>query len=391
MDNRSDGCEKLEPVMPVPFIDLSRSVAPSVDEVLDDWRDCLEHTHFVLGPRVKRFEAEMRAYVGGPEFVSCANGTDAVLIALSALGVGRGHRVALPNLTFWATYEAPAQLGATPVLLDIDEDDLHLDLEELKRAHEVERLDALVLPQLFGWCARETDAIRRFCADERIALVEDSAQAFGVKRGQRSIFDTLPSAISTVSFYPAKVLGGASDGGGMFFTDPELAARVRALCNHGRTGHYSYGAVGWNSRMSSPNAAFLSRMLARADAMLEQRRAALTRYERAIGQIDDRRVRLHVPPDGVTGNGYLCVIRVLGADADVIAKKLEERGIGCARTYPETIDAQPPAQGRFESVSDLARSRAFCREVINLPLFYGIRDEEIDASVAAFAQVLKEL
>lgn len=370
--------------MTVPFIDLSRSVAPIADVVLEDWRDCLAKTAFVGGPRVKEFEVALSDHLGAPEFLSCGNGTDAIVVTLQALGVGLGSRVALPDVTFWASYEAPVQLGATPVLIDID-DDLQLDLDELARAHEKKKLDAIVLPHLYGWCSARTEAIRTFCREHSIALLEDSAQAFGVRLGERSIYDT---EVATISFYPAKVLGGSADGGGVFIADPDLAAKTRSLFNHGRSDHYAYARVGWNSRMSSPNAAFLTRMLARADELLASRRNALGRYATLITELADERVRLHLPPEGVTGNGYLCTLTVDGMAGDEIAAKLREKGIGCARTYPAPLHVQPPAAGNFEAVSDLSRSQAFCESVINLPLFAGITDDEVDESVAAFTSAI---
>ncbi|MGE0784634.1 MAG: DegT/DnrJ/EryC1/StrS family aminotransferase [Sandaracinaceae bacterium] len=371
--------------MKVPFIDLSRSIAPEViDQVIEDWRDCLTHASFVQGPRVVRFEEEVSRHLDAPPMIACGNGTDALVIALHALGIGPGHRVALPDLTFWATYEAPVARGARPVLIDVDAH-FQLDLDELRAAHEEQRIDAVILPHLFGWCSPRAREIRAFCRAEGIALIEDSAQAFGVRYEGRSIFDT---DVSTLSFYPAKVLGGASDGGGMFFRDVERASLARALSNHGRTAHYAFGRTGWSSRMSGPNAAFLSRMLARVDSMIASRRAALERYATNLASLSEPGVTLHLPPDGVEGNGYLCVLTLEDRAPDELAAALGARGIGSARTYPSPIGAQPGAQDGFDAVTDRPRARAFCERVLNLPLFAGITDDEVDASVDALAAAL---
>lgn len=364
--------------MTVPFIDLGRGVREIRDEVLADWASCLDETAFVGGARVAALERELADALGARDVVACSNGSDAIILALQVLGVGAGQRVATSNLTFFATYEAIAQLGAEAVLIDVDAADLHLDLDELAEAHDAEPIDAVVLPQLFGWCAARTAELRAFCRERGIALVEDSAQAFGVELDGRSIFAEAP--LATLSFYPAKVLGAAGDAGAICCADPAWAERLRVLRNHGRAAHYRFSEVGWNSRMSAPNAAFLRRMLARREVILDARRAALAHY--AARFADAPRVHLSRGPERARGNGYLAVVTVDGLDGDALAEGLRERGIGCARTYPETIADQAPARDAAR-VSDLSRSRAFCERVVNLPLFYGITEEELDESADA--------
>src|SRR5690348_325621 len=146
--------------MPVPFIDLKRLVPLVREEVLAAWTECLDRTEFVGGPRVLALEKRLAEVLGTPRAVSCANGTDALIVGLQALGVRRGSKVALPNLTFWATFEAIAQLGAIPVLVDVDADDLQLSLRELASAHDAHRLDAAILVHLFGWTSGRLREIR---------------------------------------------------------------------------------------------------------------------------------------------------------------------------------------------------------------------------------------
>src|SRR5512141_2045276 len=148
---------------PIPFIDLKRLVAHVRNDVIADWTACLDNTEFVGGPRVAAVEKKLAGALGVPIVVSCANGTAALLVALQAIGVKRGMKVALPNLTFWATFEAVAQLGAVPVLVDIDPDDLHVSLDELRSAHDAHRFDALMMVHLFGWTSSRLLEIRAFC------------------------------------------------------------------------------------------------------------------------------------------------------------------------------------------------------------------------------------
>jgi len=382
---------------PVPFIDLKRLVAIVRDDVLADWTACLDNTEFVGGPRVAAVEKTLASVLGVPHVVSCANGTDALLVALQALGVKRGMKVALPNLTFWATFEAVAQLGAVPVLVDIDPDDLHVSLDELRAAHDAHRFEAMMLVHLFGWTSARLDEIRAFCKERSIALVEDGAQCFGVEVGQGSGGGSArkpvlaDAGIATLSFYPAKVVGGAMDGGAITMQSKEHETFLRSICNHGRSDHYSYAHVGWNSRMGGLQAAFLARVLEHVPAILESRRATAAWYRERIAsdRALSKKVRVYAPPAGVVENGYLSVIAVEGKRGQEVVDALKAKGIGAARTYPETMDVQPPAKAAGAIVhGDLARSKAFCQTVVNLPLFFGMREGERDAALAALAAIV---
>lgn len=371
--------------MPIPFIDLSRLVARVRADVLSAWTDCLDKCEFVGGPRVGQLEKKLTGALTAkksPEkrAIACANGTDALIIGLQALGVKRGSKVALPNLTFWATFEAIVQLGATPILIDVDPDDLQMSLAELTSAHEKHRFDAAILVHLFGWTSARLSEIRAFCKDRSVALLEDGAQCFGVEvNGEPVLSD---ADVSTLSFYPAKVIGGALDGGAIIVSTDKQEQYVRSLCNHGRSDHYSYAHVGWNSRMGGLQAAFLSRVLDELPAILESRRGAARFYRERLGA--DPRVRVYGPPKGVVENGYLTVITVDGKKAPELIDALKKAGVGAARTYPEPMDVQPPAKTSGAIThGDLRVSKAFCESVVNLPLFFGITEEELETSAKA--------
>ena len=370
---------------PVPFIDLSRLVAKIRGDVLADFTACIDKCEFVGGPRVGAVEKKLASVLSVPIVVSCANGTDALLVALQAIGVKRGMKVALPNLTFWATFEAVAQLGAIPVLVDIDPDDLHVSLDELRAAHDVHRFEAMMLVHLYGWTSGRLLEIRAFCKERNIAIVEDGAQCFGVEAFGRPVL--ADATVGTLSFYPAKVVGGAMDGGAVTMQSKEHEAFLRSICNHGRSDHYSYAHVGWNSRMGGLNAAFLSRVLDELPGILESRRTAAGWYRERLSTL--KGVRVFGPPPGIVENGYLNVFTVAGKRGQEVVDALKTKGIGAARTYPETMDVQPPAKAAGAIVhGDLRRSREHCERVVNLPLFYGIREDEREAAVSALASIL---
>lgn len=366
--------------MPVPFIDLSRLAQKVRGDVLPAWTECFDKCEFVGGPRVTAVEKKLASVLHVPHVVSCANGTDALIVGLQAAGVKRGMKVALPNLTFWATFEAVAQLGATPVLVDIDPDDLQMSLIEFKAAHDAHRFDAALLVHLYGWTSGRLEEFRTFCSGRNIGLVEDGAQCFGVEAFGSPILER--AEIATLSFYPAKVIGGAMDGGAVTMQKKEHETFVRSICNHGRSDHYSYAHVGWNSRMGGIQAAFLGSVLDHVSEILASRRKAATFYRERFA--NEKRIRVYGPPPGIVENGYLNVLTVDGKKGQEIVDALKAAGIGCARTYPEPMDAQPPAKtvGAIAH-GDLRHSRRVCESVVNLPLFYGIREDECETSARA--------
>ncbi|MFO0736068.1 MAG: DegT/DnrJ/EryC1/StrS family aminotransferase [Labilithrix sp.] len=371
--------------MPVPFIDLSRLVSRVKADVLPAWQECLDKCEFVGGPRVTALEKKLSGVLGVKHTVACANGTDALVVGLQGLGVKRGMKVALPNLTFWATFEAIVQLGATPVLVDVDPDDLQISFSELQSAHEAHRFDAAILVHLFGWTSARLAEIRAFCKERNVALLEDGAQCFGVEWNGKPVL--AEAEVATLSFYPAKVVGGAQDGGAITTISETREQLIRSLCNHGRSDHYSYAHVGWNSRMGAPNAAFIGRLLDEVPAILESRRAAAQIYRERFAS--DARVRVFGPPPGVKENGYLNVMTVDGKKGADLVTALKSAGIGAARTYPETMDIQPPVKATGAILhGDLAVSKRFCESVVNLPLFYGITAAECEEAAAALARAL---
>jgi dTDP-4-amino-4,6-dideoxygalactose transaminase len=296
-----------------------------------------------------------------------------------------GDVVALPGLTFWATYEAVVLVGARPLLIDCDPYDFQMSPGALHLAHERHAFRFAILVHLFGWASAYTSSIRAVCRSAGIALLEDAAQAFGVVVNRGAAPLLTGSTVATLSFYPAKALGGCMDGGAVTCASAEHAATLRSLRNHGRpaAGGYLHERVGMNSRMSALNVAYLLRALSMADRILEDRRRTLARY----GELLDGKngLRVHQPPPGVVGNGYLAVVTSERRDGAALAAALQARGVGYARTYPATIADQAPAREALWW-GDLRNARWFCRGVVNPPLFYGIRDDEIERAAAALLE-----
>ena len=372
----------------VPFINLARTVERIRGKVLKEWETVLDNLEFVAPPRVGKLENEVKESLQVQNVFCCANGTDAITLALQAAGIGAGAKVGVPNLTFWASYEAIVSVGATPILIDIDQEDLQLSYTELQTAHETYGLNAIVFPHLFGFASLHLEKIRSFCGAHDIKVIEDGAQCYGVKVQGQSILSN--AEIATLSFYPAKVIGGCMDGGAVVGANAEMVALARKLGNHGRSNHYSYSHVGWNSRMGGLQAAFISEILTIEKEIVGSRLSGLRLYKELYDStpaIHDK-IEMKLPGDGVVGNGYLSVFLLRDRPADPIKEALQARGIGCGRTYPETISQQTCCANDLKS-SDLTVSQNVCKIVLNLPLFAFITADECERSFQALVDVLK--
>lgn len=360
--------------MAVPFIDLRRFEAGFLERWQEKSREITRNTRFVDGPDVGRFEAALADRAGAAAAVGCANGTDALQLALRAAGVGEGDRVLIPDATFWATFETVVNCGARPITVDVDPRDLQMDFELFRTAIERFEPRAAILVHLYGWGSERLDDFRRFCGEQELTLIEDGAQAFGTLWQGEPIADR--AEIFTLSFYPAKVLGACGDAGAVLCADESFAERVRRLGNHGRTTHYEHGVVGWNSRLAGFDAAWLHLCLDYLDDRIASRRAAAERYRERLTPLG---INVVSPPDGIVENGYLNVI--LQENRPAIEAVLRDRGIGFGTVYPGAMSKQPGADGFLAGQVGGEEADRLCRSVLNLPLFAYISEEEIDEVV----------
>lgn len=369
----------------MPFIDLSRAMALVRSEALAAFEACYDKRELVGGASVRALEGELSSGLSGARVVCCANGTDALVVALRVAGVGPGSRVAIPNLTFWATYEAVVALGAVPVVVDVDPVDLQLDVDGLRAALDGGLVDAVLTVHLYGWASGRVLELRALARDRGVPLVEDGAQAFGVLCEGASLLGG--ARLATLSFYPAKVLGGVMDGGAVIAREDADATLARALCDHGRVEHYAHAHAAYNSRMAGLQAAYLRAILPQMPALLERRRALAGRYRARLGGVPG--VRVFGPPASVTESGYLNVVTIDGRSGDDIVQGLAARGVGAGRVYPIPIDAQPGARG-VETAGPLDVSRRAAREVASLPLFHGMTDDEHASACDALVEIAEE-
>jgi len=314
--------------MPVPLFDTRTPVAPLLEAIQTKLVEVIDDSRFILGPEVEAFEGEFAAYVGAEHAIGVANGTDAITLALRAMGVGPGDEVVVPSFTFYASAEAIPPTGATPVFCDVDPETFCITPDTV-RAALTPRTKAVVAVHLFGNVApvAEIEALG-------VPVLEDAAQAAGTTTDAGR-----PGALGTAatwSFFPSKNLGCFGDGGAITTNDAEIADRCRMLRFHGSYDKQSFAHVGYNSRLDELQAAILRVQLPHLDAWADGRRAAGAHYEQAgLGEV----VALPRPTPGVQPAWHLYVIR--HERADDLAAVFSERGVGSKAYYRVPTHRQP--------------------------------------------------
>ena len=347
------------------------SIQEFEENFLKEWAERVtkitQDTQFVGGKWVESLESRLAKEANTKFSVACANGTDAIQIALRVFNIGNKDTVLIPDFTFWATFEAVCNVGAIPVTLDIDPNSLHITAALVKKGILAFKPKAVILVHLFGWAAPETKEIRELCKEEGVSLIEDSAQAWGVTLDKKPLLSE--ATISTVSFYPGKVLGAAGDGGAILTNDEKLAAAARLLANHGRRGKYEHIAVGWNSRLDNLQAAYLDLALNYLPERLSSRRKAITYYKE---NISEKKIQLLSPSENIMENGYISVASLAPKDREMLIEVLAKSDIGYGIVYPETISRQSGAKKWLGGKLDKGNAHAITQRVLNLPCFAGI-------------------
>lgn len=344
---------------PVPFLDLVSQHAEVASEVDADVAGVFATASFVGGPHVAAFEQAYARFVGTRHCVGLANGTDAVELALRALGVGPGDEVVTAANTFVATVEAIARAGARPVLVDVDDDALLIDPDGI-RAAVTSRTKAVVPVHLYGQVARMESVLE---AAGGIPVVEDAAQSQGATR--HSAISGSFGAIAATSFYPGKNLGAAGDAGAITTDDDDLARRVRLLANHGSLTKYVHETLGFNSRLDAIQAIVLRHKLARLSTWNAARRKAARRYDELLEGLPA--VRRPVVLSGNEHVWHLYVVRV--PERDRVLTSLLAEGVGAALHYPQPVHLTEAFRGLGYAPGSFPVSEKAAQELLSLPMF----------------------
>ncbi|WP_024517857.1 DegT/DnrJ/EryC1/StrS family aminotransferase [Bradyrhizobium sp. Tv2a-2] len=368
---------------PIPFIDVGAQRArlgKSIDEAVSR---VLTHCQFLGGPEVTELESQLAAFSGAKHVVSCSSGTDALLMVLMAGNIGPGDAVLCPSFTFCATGEAVALTGATPVLVDVDEDSFNMDAVSLSRGIAVAKRRGLkpkvVIPvDLFGQSA-DHDAIAEVAASERLFVLDDAAQGFGASyKGRR--LGSIGHATAT-SFFPAKPLGCFGDGGAIFTDDDELAVALRSVRVHGQgSDKYDNVRLGLTARLDTMQAAILIEKLRIFEDEIASRNEVAERYARGLGNV----VKVpHLKPGCGSVWAQYTIRLPKGTDRDAFAAALKAQGVPTAIYYPKSIHQQTAYRHFPVADGGLPVSEALSADVISLPMHAYLDEATQDRVIAA--------
>jgi len=367
------------------FIDLAAQREKLGDSVERAIAKVLNHGQFVLGPEVAELEDRLASFCGARHCVSCANGTDALLLALMAEGVGPGDAVFVPAFTFVATVEVAVLSGATPVFVDVCPDTFNLDVESLEAAIGEAKKRGLkprcVIPvDLYGQPA-DYGAINRIAGKHGLLVVGDAAQSFGAGLEGKKV-GTLATYTAT-SFYPSKPLGGYGDGGAVFTDGDDRAARLRALRNHGKgPGRSDTEYLGLNSRLDSIQAAILLEKLRLFPAEIPARQECADRYNAGLAAV------AKVPELMAGATSVWAQYTIVTEDRDALAKVCREAGVPTAIHYASALNCLPPYLETLKPPAGLGNAEWLAARVISLPMHPYLTTEAQDRIVATVRQAL---
>ncbi|MBX3277571.1 MAG: DegT/DnrJ/EryC1/StrS family aminotransferase [Acidobacteria bacterium] len=349
--------------MKVPLLDLQAQHRTIRDEMMAAVERVFDSQQFILGSEVTEFEREMAAYCGSRHAVGCASGSDALLLALMALGVGPGDEVITVAYTFFATGGSIARLGARPVFIDIRPDDFNIDTDLIERAI-TPRTKAIMPVHLFGQCAM-MDAITGISRKHNLPVIEDAAQAIGADYGARRA--GAMSAIGCFSFFPSKNLGGAGDAGMLTTDDDEIAAKLRILRVHGMEPKYYHQFVGVNSRLDALQAAVLRVKLKYLDAWSDARAQNAHRYDALFAEAGLEEVVTPIAHEGMRHIYNQYTIRA--PRRDELLAHLRASDVGSEIYYPVPLHMQECFAYLGYGAGDLPESERAAREALSLPIY----------------------
>lgn len=340
-------------------------------------QEVIDSAAFVKGQKVTDFQTRLESYTGAKHVITVGNGTDALQIALMGLGLQKGDEVITPTFTFIATAEVVALLGLTPVVVDVDWETMNMSAEAVRRAI-TPRTKAIVPVHLFGQCANMQE-IMAIAHEHRLFVVEDACQAIGAKYtfadGTMKQAGTIGD-IGCTSFFPSKNLGCYGDGGAIFTDNDELAARMRAIANHGMVVRYHHDMIGVNSRLDSIQAAVLDAKLPHLDEYIVSRRRAAAYYDKAFAGDEHVLIPGREPQSSHVYHQY--TLRLQGVDRDAVREGLQAKGIPAMIYYPVPLHLQKAYQDPRYQAGDFPVAERLASCVLSLPMHTELDDEQLE-------------
>ena len=366
------------PLSPIHLLNLvaeHAALQPALDEAL---REVMATAAFIQGPAVEQFAAELGKYLGGAHVVPCANGTDALTLALMSLQLPVGTEVIIPAFTYVATLEAAALLGLRPVLVDVQPDTFNIDPAAVEAAI-TPRTGAIVAVHLFGQCA-DLEALRAVSVLHGVAFIEDNAQAIGATfrfADGATAFAGAVGEVGTTSFFPSKNLGGLGDGGALLTRDPTRAALLRQLANHGQSQKYHHQHIGLNSRLDTLQAALLRVKLRQLPAATAARQAGAARYDAALADVPGLAIPARDPRSSHVFHQYTLQLAE-PERRDNLQHFLKSCGVPTMIYYPLPVYAQPAYAYLGYQMGQFPVAERLCRAVLSLPIHPLLTREETE-------------
>ncbi|WP_314081773.1 DegT/DnrJ/EryC1/StrS family aminotransferase [Capnocytophaga gingivalis] len=362
----------------IQMVDLQGQYEPLKAQIQASFAEVLDSAAFINGPQVQAFQKELEAYLQVKHVIPCANGTDALQIAMMGLGLKRGDEVITADFTFAATVEVIALLGLTPVLVDVDKDTFNINIEAIRKAI-TPKTKAIVPVHLYG-CPANMEAIMQIAKEYNLYVIEDNAQAIGAdftwSDGRKQKVGTI-GHVGATSFFPSKNLGCYGDGGAIFTNDDELAHILRGIVNHGMYIRYHHDVVGVNSRLDSLQACVLRAKLPHLDSYNQKRREAARLYTEGL-QGNPNIITPEIPQGDTSHVFHQYTIRILGGKRDALAEHLTKHGIPFGIYYPIPLHKQKAYEdSRYREV-DFPATNELVQEVISLPMHTELDKEQIN-------------
>jgi dTDP-4-amino-4,6-dideoxygalactose transaminase len=370
----------------IQMVDLKTQYEKIKTEVDSAIQQVIENTTFINGPEVKSFQADLEKYLGVKHVIPCANGTDALQIAMMALDLKPGDEVITANFTYVATAEVIALLGLTPVLVDVYPDTFDINVEAIEKAINA-KTKAIVPVHLFGQCAN-MEAIMQLAQKHKLYVIEDTAQAIGAdftfSNGETKKAGTI-GTVGCTSFFPSKNLGCYGDGGAIYTNDDVLAAKLRMIANHGQSVQYVHDSIGVNSRLDSIQAAILGVKLKHLDAYAAARNKAADYYDKAFANHPKLKTPVRVKNSNHVFHQY--TLQLKNVDRSALREFLSANGVPAMIYYPIPLHMQKAYTDARYKAGDFPVTEALCASVISLPMHTELTEDTlgyITSKVLAF-------
>jgi UDP-2-acetamido-2-deoxy-ribo-hexuluronate aminotransferase len=375
-------------VKKIPMVDLVTQYKKIQAEVDKAILEVVETASFINGPEVKAFQAELEKYLGVKHVIPCANGTDAIQVAMMALGLQPGDEVITADFTFIATAEVIALLGLKPVLVDVTPDTFTINVDAIEKAI-TPKTKAIVPVHLFGQCA-DMEAIMKLAKKHNLYLIEDNAQAIGAdytySDGKKVKGGTI-GHVGCTSFFPSKNLGCFGDGGAIFTNDDALAKKIRVICSHGSAVQYYHDEIGVNSRLDSMQAAVLRVKLRHLDEYAKARQNAAAFYDKAFA--NNPKIKTPARSKNSTHVFHQYTLLLNGVDRAKLREYLESKGVSAMIYYPVPLHLQKAYRDPRYKEGDFPVTEKLCASVLSLPMHTELDEETLRYVTSSLLEFVK--